>query len=320
MIEATGSCLTNKYSEGYAGKRYYQGQSYIDRVEQIAIERLKSIYGVEHANVQPYSGSPANLAIYFALIQQGDTILSMSLPHGGHLTHGWKVTISGQFYKAVQYGVRKSDHRIDMDEVRRLAREHKPKLIICGASAYPRLIDFAAFAEIAHEVGAILLADIAHISGLVAGGVHPSPSPYADVISSTTHKTLRGPRGGMIMCKDKYAKAIDRAVFPGLQGGPHNHTTAALAVALKEAQGDDFKSYVKNVVDNAKELAECLKSHDFDLVSGGTDNHLILMDLTRLGVTGKVAAAAMEKAGIVCNANSVPFDTRGPFNPSGVRI
>ena len=320
MIEATGSCLTNKYSEGYAGKRYYQGQSYIDRVEQIAIERLKSIYGVEHANVQPYSGSPANLAIYFALLQQGDTILSMSLPHGGHLTHGWKVTISGQFYKAVQYGVRESDHRIDMDEVRRLAREHKPKLIICGASAYPRLIDFAAFAEIAHEVGAILLADIAHISGLVAGGVHPSPSPYADVISSTTHKTLRGPRGGMIMCKDKYAKAIDRAVFPGLQGGPHNHTTAALAVALKEAQGDDFKSYVRNVVDNAKELAECLKSHDFDLVSGGTDNHLILMDLTRLGVTGKVAAAAMEKAGIVCNANSVPFDARGPFNPSGVRI
>ena len=244
----------------------------------------------------------------------------MSLPHGGHLTHGWKVTISGRFFNAVQYGVRREDQRIDMDSVAALAKEHKPKLIICGASAYPRLVDFAAFAEIARDVGAYLLADIAHISGLVAGGVHPSPVGHADVISTTTHKTLRGPRGGMIMCTEALAKQIDRAVFPGLQGGPHNHTTAALAVALKEALQPEFKTYAQAVVDNASTLAERLLSHGYDLVSGGTENHLILMDLTAQNVPGKVAAKALETAGIVCNANSVPFDPRKPFDPSGIRI
>jgi len=320
VLEATGSCLTNKYSEGYARRRYYQGQAFIDGVEQLAIDRAKELFGADHANVQPYSGSPANLAVYQALLEPGDTILSMSLPHGGHLTHGWKVTISGRFFNAVQYGVRRDDHRIDMDEVAALAKAHTPKLIICGASAYPRHVDFAAFADIARDVGAYLLADIAHISGLVAGGVHPSPVGLADVISTTTHKTLRGPRGGMIMCTDALAKQIDRAVFPGLQGGPHNHTTAALAVALKEALQPEFKTYARAVVDNAKTLAERLLHHGYDLVSGGTDNHLILMDLTAQNVPGKVAAKALEAAGIVCNANSVPFDPRKPFDPSGIRI
>ncbi|MEE2785806.1 MAG: serine hydroxymethyltransferase [Myxococcota bacterium] len=320
VLAATGSCMTNKYSEGYAQKRYYQGQDFIDQVETTAIERAKKVFGVEHVNVQPYSGSPANLAVYFALLQQGDTILSMSLPHGGHLTHGWKVTISGHYYQAVQYGVRRDDQRLDMDEVARLAREHKPKLIICGASAYPRIIDFEAFGQIAQDVGAYLLADIAHISGLVAGGAHPNPAPYADVISTTTHKTLRGPRGGMIMCKAEHAKKIDRAVFPGMQGGPHNHTTAALAVALKEADTPAFKTYAHDVVKNARALADRLMVHGLNLVSGGTDNHLILIDLTNQGVSGKIAARALERAGIVCNANSVPFDPRKPFDPSGIRI
>ena len=320
VLEATGSCLTNKYSEGYAGRRYYQGQASIDAIEQLAISRAKTLFGAEHVNVQPYSGSPANLAVYLGLLQPGDGILSMSLPHGGHLTHGWKVTISGKYFNAVQYGVREDDHRIDMARVAELARTHKPKLIICGASAYPRIIDFAAFKEIADEVGALLLADIAHISGLVAGGVHPSPVPYADVVSTTTHKTLRGPRGGMLMCKAEHAKAIDRAVFPGLQGGPHNHTTGALAVALKEALSPDFKAYARQTVDNCQALAQRLLSHGFSLVSGGTDNHLLLLDLSNKGVSGKNAASALEKAGIVCNANSVPFDTRTPFDPSGIRI
>ena len=320
VLEATGSCLTNKYSEGYAGRRYYQGQASIDAIEQLAISRAKQLFGADHVNVQPYSGSPANLAVYLGLLQPGDGILSMSLPHGGHLTHGWKVTISGKYFNAVQYGVREDDHRIDMARVAELARTHKPKLIICGASAYPRIIDFAAFKEIADEVGALLLADIAHISGLVAGGVHPSPVPYADVVSTTTHKTLRGPRGGMLMCKAEHAKAIDRAVFPGLQGGPHNHTTGALAVALKEALSPDFKTYARHTVDNCQALAQRLLSHGFSLVSGGTDNHLLLLDLTNKGVSGKNAASALEKAGIVCNANSVPFDPRTPFDPSGIRI
>ncbi|MGC6417298.1 MAG: serine hydroxymethyltransferase [Bradymonadia bacterium] len=320
VLEATGSCLTNKYSEGYAGRRYYQGQASIDAIEQLAISRAKTLFGADHVNVQPYSGSPANLAVYLGLLQPGDGILSMSLPHGGHLTHGWKVTISGKYFNAVQYGVREDDHRIDMARVAELARTHKPKLIICGASAYPRIIDFAAFKEIADEVGALLLADIAHISGLVAGGVHPSPVPYADVVSTTTHKTLRGPRGGMLMCKAEHAKAIDRAVFPGLQGGPHNHTTGALAVALKEALSPDFKAYARQTVDNCQALAQRLLSHGFSLVSGGTDNHLLLLDLSNKGVSGKNAASALEKAGIVCNANSVPFDTRTPFDPSGIRI
>lgn len=320
VMAATGSSLTNKYSEGYPGRRYYQGQGIIDQVENLAISRAKAVFGADHANVQPYSGSPANLAVYQALLNPGDTIVSMSLPHGGHLTHGWKVTISGRFFNAVQYGVRKEDHRIDFDEVARLAREHRPKLIICGASAYPRTIDFPRFAEIAREVGAFLLADIAHIAGLVAGGAHPSPVPVADVVSTTTHKTLRGPRGGMILCKAEHAKAIDSAVFPGLQGGPHDHTTAAIAVALKEAQAPEFAKYAAQVVENARVLADGLLSHGFELVSGGTDNHLILIDLTNRGVAGKVAARALEAAGIVGNANSVPFDQRKPFDPSGLRI
>ena len=320
VLEATGSCLTNKYSEGYAGRRYYQGQAHIDAVERLAITRAKAVFGVDHANVQPYSGSPANLAVYLAFLDVGDTILSMSLPHGGHLTHGWKVTISGRHFKAVQYGVRREDGQIDFDQVAAMAREHQPKLLICGASAYPRTLDFARFAEIAQEVGAYLLADIAHIAGLIAGGAHPSPATQADVISTTTHKTLRGPRGGMLMCKREHAKAINRAVFPGLQGGPHNHTTAAIAVALKEAQSPDFATYAQATVDNAKTLADGLLSHGFDLVSGGTDNHLILIDLTNKNVSGKIAAHALEEAGIVCNANSVPFDPRKPFDPSGIRI
>jgi len=320
VMAATGSSLTNKYSEGYVGRRYYQGQAVIDQVERLAIDRARALFGAEHANVQPYSGSPANLAVYLALLNPGDTILSMSLPHGGHLTHGWKVTISGRFYNAVQYGVRPSDHRIDFDEVARLAREHRPRLIICGASAYPRIIDFNAFAELAREVGAFLLADIAHIAGLVAGGAHPSPVPVADVVTTTTHKTLRGPRGGMILCRAEHAKAIDAGVFPGLQGGPHDHTTAAIAVALKEAASPDFARYAHQVVANARALADGLLSRGFDLVSGGTDNHLLLIDLTRQGVSGKVAARALEAAGIVGNANSVPFDQRKPFDPSGLRI
>jgi glycine hydroxymethyltransferase len=320
VLEATGSCLTNKYSEGYAQKRYYQGQSYIDSIEELAIQRAKALFGVDHVNVQPYSGSPANLAVYFGLLEQGDTILSLSLPHGGHLTHGWKVTISGKYFNAFQYGVRREDGLIDMDEVARMAREHRPKLIICGASAYPRTIDFDRFGEIAREVGAYLLADIAHISGLVAGGAHPSPVGHADVISTTTHKTLRGPRGGMLMCTEALGRKIDRAVFPGLQGGPHNHTTAALAVALAEASTPEFSQYAHDTVANAQALADRLLSHGFDLVSGGTDNHLLLIDLTNKAVSGKIGAAALEKAGIVCNANSVPFDPRTPFDPSGIRI
>ena len=320
VMQATGSCLTNKYSEGYPFKRYYQGQENVDVIETLAIDRAKALFGADHANVQPYSGSPANLAAYFALLEPGDTILSMSLPHGGHLTHGWKVTISGQYYNAVQYGVRREDGRIDIDQVAAMAREHRPKLIICGASAYPRIIDFAAFAEIARDVGALLLADIAHIAGLVAGGAHPSPVEHADVVTTTTHKTLRGPRSGLIMCKKKLAKKIDRAVFPGLQGGPHCHATAALAVALAEANTQDFRDYAHAVVDNARTLAERLLHHGFDLVSGGTDNHLLLIDLTNKGVSGKDAATALERAGIVCNANSVPFDPRKPFDPSGIRI
>lgn len=320
VMQATGSCLTNKYSEGYAGKRYYNGQACIDQIETITIERAKALFGAEHANVQPYSGSPANLAVYFGMLKQGDTVLGMSLPHGGHLTHGWKVSITGKYYNAVQYAVRRDDHRIDFDEVAALAREHKPRMIICGATAYPRVIDFARFAEIAQEVGALLVADIAHISGLVAGGAHPSPVPHADIVSSTTHKTLRGPRGGMILCKAEHAKKIDRAVFPGLQGGPHNHTTAALAVAFKEAATESFRAYAHQIVDNSRALAESLVGQGFDLVSGGSDNHLILVDLTNKGVPGRAAADALERAGIVCNANTVPFDPRKPFDPSGIRI
>lgn len=320
VIEATGSVLTNKYSEGYADRRYYEGQQLIDQVENLAVSRLKKLFGAQHANVQPYSGSPANLAVYLAFCEPHDPVLGLALPAGGHLTHGWKVSITGKYFNSFGYGVRKDDHRIDFDEVASLAREHKPKLIWAGTTAYPRTLDFAKFREIADEVGAILVADIAHISGLVAGGAHPSPVGIADVICSTTHKTLRGPRGGIIMCNEEHAKAIDRAVFPGLQGGPHNHTTAAIAVAAKEAMTPEFKDYAAQVVENARVLAESLAGHGFALVTGGTDNHLVLVDLTPKNVPGKKAAQALDRAGIVCNYNSVPFDPRKPFDPSGIRL
>ncbi len=320
VMEACGSVLNNKYSEGYAGRRYYEGQQNIDAIEKLAIERLKALFGVDHANVQPYSGSPANLAVYFAFCNPGDTIMGMGLPSGGHLTHGWKVSISGKYFNAIQYGVRRDDHRIDFDQVASLAREHKPKVLFCGTTAYSRIVDFPKFAEIAREVDAILVADIAHISGLVAGGAHPSPVGHAEVISSTTHKTFRGPRGGMIMCDEKHRKAIDRAVFPGLQGGPHNGTTAGIAIAAKLAMTDEFKSYAHAVVDNSRTLSEVLLSRGFDLVTGGSDNHLILVDLTSKDVPGKVAAQALDRAGMVANYNSVPFDTRKPFDPSGIRL
>jgi len=320
VLEATGSILTNKYSEGYAGKRYYEGQQIIDQVEELAISRLKTLFGAEHVNVQPYSGSPANLAVYLAFCQPGDPVLGLSLPAGGHLTHGWKVSITGKYFNSKGYGVRPDTHRIDFDEVRALAREHQPKLLWCGTSAYPRQLDFAAFRSIADEVGAILVADIAHIAGLVAGGVHPSPFGIADVVTSTTHKTLRGPRGGVIFCKSTHAAAIDKAVFPGLQGGPHNHTTAGIAVAAKEALTPEFKTYAKNIVDNAAVLATELVAKGFSLVTGGTDNHLVLIDLTSKNVSGKIAAKALDRAGIVCNSNAVPFDKRSPFDPSGIRI
>lgn len=320
VLQATGSVLTNKYSEGYAGKRYYEGQEFIDEIEQLAIERAKKLFGVDHANVQPYSGSPANMAVYFAFCQPGDTVMGMSLPHGGHLTHGWKVSITGKYYRAVQYTVEKETALIDYDKVREMALAEKPKLIFAGATAYPRLLDFAKFGEIAREAEAVFVADIAHISGLVAAGAHPSPVPHADVVSTTTHKMLRGPRGAMLMCTEEHQKAIDRAVFPGLQGGPHNHTTAAIAVALKEASTPEFKAYAEQVVLNAKALAAALLEFGFDLVSGGTDNHLILIDMTNKGQPGKVVSKALNAAGIVCNCNTVPYDPRKPFDPSGIRI
>jgi glycine hydroxymethyltransferase len=320
VLEACGTVLQNKYSEGYPGKRYYEGQQYIDQIEALAIARAKALFGVEHANVQPYSGSPANLAVYLAFCQPGDTIMGMGLPAGGHLTHGWNVSITGKYFRSVAYGVKKETGRVDLDEVRALAKKEKPKLLWCGGTAIPRTIDFPGFADIAKEVGAVLVADIAHIAGLVAGGAHPSPAAHADVISTTTHKTLRGPRGGMLMCKGQHAGALDKAVFPGLQGGPHNQTTAGIAVALKEASTDAFKKYAHAIVENAKALAAALVERGFDLVSGGTDNHLILVDLANKEVPGKKAAQALDKAGLVLNYNSVPFDPRKPFDPSGVRL
>jgi glycine hydroxymethyltransferase len=320
VLDATGTVLTNKYSEGYPGKRYYEGQQVIDQVETLAIERAKAVFGVDHANVQPYSGSPANLAVYLALAQAGDTVMGMALPMGGHLTHGWSVSATGTWFHAVQYGVRRDTGVVDMDEVRELALRERPKIIFAGGTAIPRTIDFPAFAAIAREVDAVLVADIAHIAGLIAGGAHPSPVGHAGVISTTTHKTLRGPRGAMLMCDEQYAKAIDKAVFPGLQGGPHNHTTAAIAVALREAQQPSFRDYAAAIVTNAKALAEELSSRGFDLVSGGTDNHLILLDLTPQGVAGKPVAKALDRAGLVVNYNTVPFDTRKPFDPSGIRV
>jgi glycine hydroxymethyltransferase len=320
VLEATGTVLTNKYSEGYAGKRYYEGQQVIDPIETLAIERAKAVFGVDHANVQPYSGSPANLAIYLAFLQPGETVMGMALPAGGHLTHGWSVSATGKWFRSVAYGVRKDTGRIDLDEVRDLALAERPKLIFCGGTAIPRTIDFAGFAAIAQEVGAVLAADIAHIAGLIAGGAHPSPVGHAPVISTTTHKTLRGPRGAMLMSDEEHAKAIDKAVFPGLQGGPHNHTTAAIAVALGEASKPSFSEYAHAIVANAKALAGALVERGFDLVSGGTDNHLILIDLTNKGIAGKPAAKALDRAGIELNYNTVPFDPRKPFDPSGLRL
>jgi glycine hydroxymethyltransferase len=320
VLEASASVLTNKYSEGYPRKRYYEGQQQIDAVEELAQRRVAALFGAEHVNVQPYSGSPANLAVYLAFAKPGDTIMGLGLPAGGHLTHGWNVSITGKFWKSVAYGVRQGDHRIDLDQVRDLAREHRPKLLWCGATAYPRTIDFAAFRSIADEVGAILAADIAHIAGLVAGGAHPSPVGLADVVTTTTHKTLRGPRGGMILCRAAHAAAIDKAVFPGLQGGPHNHTTAAIAVAAKEASAPSFRDYARAVVDNAKALAAALEERGFRLITGGTDNHLLLIDMTPKGLGGKPYAQALDRAGLVANYNSIPFDTRKPFDPSGVRL
>jgi glycine hydroxymethyltransferase len=320
VLDATGTVLTNKYSEGYPGRRYYEGQQVIDQVESLAINRAKQLFGVDHANVQPYSGSPANLAVYLALAQAGDTVMGMALPMGGHLTHGWSVSATGTWFHAVQYGVGRETGRVDMDEVRDIALRERPKIIFAGGTAIPRTIDFPAFAAIANEAGAVLVADIAHIAGLIAGGAHPSPVGHAGVISTTTHKTLRGPRGAMLMCDEQYAKAIDKAVFPGLQGGPHNHTTAAIAVALHEAAQPSFRDYAASIVANAKALAEELSARGFQLVSGGTDNHLILVDLTPQSVAGKPVAKALDRAGLVLNYNTVPYDTRKPFDPSGIRL
>lgn len=320
VLEASGTVLQNKYSEGYPGRRYYEGQQVIDQVERLAVDRAKALFGVEHANVQPYSGSPANLAVYLAFARPGDTVMGMALPMGGHLTHGWGVSATGTWFNGVRYGVRADTGLIDFDEVREIALKERPKIIFCGGTALPRTIDFAAFAEIARESGAVLVADVAHIAGLIAGGAHPSPVPHADVVSTTTHKTLRGPRGAMLMCREEHAKAIDKAVFPGLQGGPHNQTTAAIAVALHEAARPAFRTYAHAVVANARALADALLAKGFDLVSGGTDNHLILMDLTGRDVPGKIAAKALDRAGIVVNYNTVPYDPRKPFDPSGIRL
>src|SRR5262252_1429847 len=298
VLEASGTVLTNKYSEGYPSRRYYEGQQFIDPLERLAQERAQALFGVDHANVQPYSASPANLAVYLAFLQPGDTVMGMALPMGGDLTHGWPVSVTGKWFRSVQYGVRADTGRIDLDEVRDLARKERPKVIYCGGTAIPRMIDFPAFAEIAAEVDAVLVADIAHIAGLIAGGVHPSPVGHAHVITTTTHKTLRGPRGAMIMSDAAHATAVDKAVFPGLQGGPHNHTTAGIAVALKEAAQPSFRAYAAQVVSNAAALAAALQARGYDLVSGGTDNHLLLVDLTSKGIGGKPAAKALDRAGI----------------------
>jgi len=320
VMEAQGSVLTNKYAEGYPGKRYYGGCECVDIAERLAIERCKELFKAEHVNVQPHSGSQANQAVYLAVLKPGDTILSMNLSHGGHLSHGSPVNMTGKYFNVVQYGVRKDTETIDFDQVYQLAKEHKPKLIICGASAYPRVIDFEKFREIADEVGALLLADIAHIAGLVVAGLHPSPIEACHFVTTTTHKTLRGPRGGVVMCKEEFAKEIDKAVFPGLQGGPLMHVIAAKAVAFKEAQTEEFKKYQEQVVKNAKAMAEELSRQGFRLVSGGTDNHLMLVDLTDKGITGKEAEAALGRANITVNKNTIPFDTRSPFVTSGIRI
>jgi len=320
VMTATGSCLTNRYSEGYPGKRYYEGQQVTDLIETVARERAKKIFKAQHANVQPYSGSVANLAAYFALAKPGDTIMGLALPHGGHLTHGWNVSITGKIFNSVQYTVNPQTGRLDYDQIRELAKQHKPKIIISGATAYPRKIDFEAFGQIAKEVGAYHVSDIAHIAGLVVAGVHQSPVPYADIVSTTTHKTLRGPRGGMLLCKTELATNVDKAVFPGLQGGPHMHTITGIAVALAEADTPEFIAYANQIVKNAKVLAEKLLEYGFNLVSGGTDNHLILIDLRNKNIPGKKLAKALDRARIVTNYNTIPNDPAPPFNPSGLRI
>ncbi len=320
VMEAQGSVLTNKYAEGYPGRRYYGGCEFVDIAEDLARDRAKQIFGAEHVNVQPHSGAQANMAVYFTILEQGDTVLGMNLSHGGHLTHGNPVNFSGVQYNFVEYGVDKESHRINYEDVHQKALEHKPKLIVAGASAYPRVIDFEKFREIADEVGAYFMVDMAHIAGLVAAGLHPNPVPYADFVTTTTHKTLRGPRGGMILCKEEFAKAIDKSVFPGLQGGPLMHVIAAKAVAFGEALRADFKDYARLIIENANRLAESLKKEGVNLVSDGTDNHLLLLDVRSLGLTGKDAEKVLDDVGITANKNTIPYDPEGPFVTSGVRI
>jgi len=320
VMLASGSCLTNKYAEGYPGRRYYEGQQVTDLIERIAQERAKKLFKADHANVQPYSGSVANLAAYAALINPGDTIMGMSLSHGGHLTHGWKVSLTSKFYNSVPYPVNTETGRLDFDQIEELAKKHRPKIIISGATAYPREIDFEIFGQIAKKVDAYLVSDIAHIAGLVVAGIHKSPVPYADIVSTTTHKTLRGPRGGMLLCKEEHAKKVDSAVFPGLQGGPHMHTMTAIAVAMAEADTPEFVAYAQQIIKNAKAMAEKLLEHGFDLVTGGTDNHLILIDLRNKNIPGRKLAKALDRARIVSNYNTIPGDPAPPMNPNGLRI
>jgi glycine hydroxymethyltransferase len=320
VLEAAGSVFTNKYAEGYPGRRYYGGCECTDVVERLAIDRAKQLFGAEHANVQPHSGAQANMAVYFALLKPGDTVLGMNLSHGGHLTHGHPLNFSGKLYTIVPYGVRQQDERLDYDELERLAVEHKPKMIMVGASAYPRIIDFPRIRAVADRIGAAMVVDMAHIAGLVAGGVHPSPVPYADFVTTTTHKTLRGPRAGLVLCREKWAKDLDRSVFPGVQGGPLVHVIAAKAVCFKEALEPTFAAYQKQIVTNAARLAAVIASHGYRLVSGGTDNHLMLVDVFSKGLTGKDATAALGKAGITVNQNTIPFDQNPPLKASGIRI
>jgi len=320
VMQASGSCLTNKYAEGYPGKRYYQGQQITDQIEKLATDRAKKVFKAQHANVQPYSGSVANLAAYLALAKPGDTIMGLSLAHGGHLTHGWKVSASGKIFNSVQYNVDPDTGRFDFDAIEKLAKKHKPKIIISGATAYPREIDFEIFENIAKSVGAYHVCDIAHIAGLVVAGIHKSPVPYADIVSTTSHKTLRGPRGGMLLCKEEHAASVDKAVFPGLQGGPHMHTLTAIAVAMAEADTPEFVAYAKQVVKNASALAEKLMEFGFKLMTDGTDNHLMLIDLRNKNIPGKKLAQALDRAKIVTNYNSIPNDPAPPSNPSGLRL
>ena len=320
VMEATGSVMTNKYAEGYPGKRYYGGCEFVDVAETLAIDRAKQLFGAEHANVQPHSGAQANMAVYVAMLKPGDTILGMNLAHGGHLTHGHPLNFSGKYFTIVPYGVRKEDERLDYDELARLAREHKPKMIVVGASAYPRIFDFARVRAVADEIGALVMTDMAHIAGLVAAGVHPSPVPHSDFVTTTTHKTLRGPRGGMVLCRAQYAKDLDRAVFPGVQGGPLMHVIAGKAVCFKEALTPEFRTYQQQIAANATRLAAGISAAGFRLVSGGTDNHLMLVDVFSKGITGKVAEAALGKAGITVNKNAIPFDQNPPMTASGIRI